>query len=91
MSTLTCTGSHRGGCGGGSVTRACPILALRVECSRRDCEACQACYVERAAHVAHHRGLGVEPLSRAEAEALAREQLREALERERRGQLRLVG
>lgn len=73
------------------MTRACPILASRVECSRRDCEACQACHVERAAHVAHYRGLDVKPLSDAAADALARDQLRDALERERRGQMRLIG
>jgi hypothetical protein len=66
----------------------CPLDRVTVRsCPRKqatggqynECLACAADLDERAAHVAHHRGLGHPPLSRDEAMELAIEQARAAM------------
>jgi hypothetical protein len=76
------------------VTRTCAILLTRVDCAR-DCAACREEWAERAAILEHGQGTGGTPerptcATRAEAEALARDQLRERLAGERRGQMPLA-
>lgn len=78
------------------MTRLCPILSAAVDCSRGDCAACREEWEERADILEFGEGTGGNPErptcpSRAEAEAMARDQLRAALGGEWRGQLRLVG
>lgn len=58
--------------------KRCPVLLQPVPdaCPRGTCEDCIADLEERAAIVAHHRGLGFPPLTRSQSDELAREQLR---------------
>jgi hypothetical protein len=58
----------------------CPLgRDVNAACPRKTCEACHADLDERAAHVAHHLGAGVPPLSREASMRLAVAQAHAAL------------
>jgi hypothetical protein len=67
------------------MSRRCPILQTAVVCAR-DCVECRIDHEERAAILEFGQGTGGSPerptcATRADAEAMAREQLRDALAR----------
>lgn len=68
------------------MTRKCSILLENVDCSR----ACAACVDEWAERAALIQYLPRVPLTRPAAEALAREQLRSRIAKDRRGQMYLA-